>query len=261
MKNIIVCVKVVPKSDNIIFDPVNKRLDRTKAENQINAADKSAIETALRIRERVGGKITLLSMGPPFFEPFLKLGIAMGVDEAILLSDRNFGGADTFPTALVLATAIKKIGNVDLVLTGEESSDAGLGQVPSQIAEFLDFPQVLFASTTDISGGKLIARRSIKGGYEILESDLPAVVSVVLGAYQPRFPDFKKKKWADNNYKVKVWNGEDLQLSESVTGIKGSFTTVKRLVEIPQSSRKKIIIDGTPEEKSSKLVEILRKAK
>lgn len=260
MRNIVVCLKVVPKSENIIFDPVTKRLDRSKADNQINEVDKNALEQALRLKEKNGGKVILVSMGPSFFDQYLKLGIAMGADNAILLSDRAFGGADTFPTALVLSTAIKKIGNYDLILTGEESSDAGLGQLPSQIAEFLDLPQILFTSSVDVVDGNIRAKRTIKGGYELVESSTPVVISVEMGANQPRFPDFRKKKWAEKEFNLTVWGSKDLGLSEESTGLKGSFTLVRGLVDMTPSARKKIFIEGTVTEKTSKLVELLRKA-
>jgi len=258
VKNIIVCIKVVPKSEAVFFDPVTKRLDRTKAENQINDADKNALETALRIREKYGGKVIVLSMGPPFFEQFLKIAIAMGADDAVLISDRLYGGSDTFPTALILSTAIKKIGDYDLILTGEESSDAGLGQLPAQIAEFLDLPQILFVSSMEMNENKVMARRTIKGGYEIVETEIPAVLSIELGINQPRFPDFRRKRWADKEFQLKIWSNEDLRLDENDVGLKGSYTSVRRLVEIMPASRKKIFIEGTSEEKVEKMMEIIR---
>lgn len=258
MKNVVVCTKVVPKAEFILFDPIKKTLDRSRAENQINEADKNAIETALRIKEKVGARVVLLSMGPPFFDRFLRLGVAMGADEAILLSDRLFAGADSFPTALVLATAIRKIGDVDLVLLGEESSDAGLGQVPGQVAEFLDVPQVLFSSRVEINGDTARIRRTIRGGYEVVETRLPALISIEMGANQPRFPDFKKKKMLEKGSKLTVWSAADLGLGEEVTGLKGSYTTVRGLVEMTPAKRKNIFIEGDNESKSSKLAELLR---
>jgi electron transfer flavoprotein beta subunit len=258
MRNIIVCLKVVPKSENIIFDPVTKRLDRSKAENQINEADKTAIEIALRIREKHGGRVILISMGPPLFENFLKLGIAMGADDAVLLSDRNFGGADTYPTALVLSTAIAQIGDYDLILAGEESSDAALGQLPGQIAEFLDIPQVMFATSVEVDADKLKVQRRIKGGHETVETSLPAMISIEMGAVQPRFPDFKRMKWAISQFHLTVWSSNNLGLREEVTGIKGSFTFVRGLNEITPSKRKKVFIEGDVAEKSRRLAELLR---
>lgn len=257
MRNIIVCVKVVPKTEDVTFDPVTKTLDRTKAENQINEADKNAIEYALVLKEKYDGKVILLSMGPMFFESFLKLGIAMGADDAILLSDRAFAGADSYPTALTLATAIKKIGDYDLILCGEESSDAGLGQVPSQVAEFLDLPQSLFVSSVEMVDGVLRVRRSIKGGYELVEMPMPAVLSIELGINQPRFPDFKRKRWAEREFKVKVWTSKDLNLDEGKVGLRGSFTFVNRFIETTPPERKREFIEGSPEEQAEIIYRIL----
>ncbi|MEM0486328.1 MAG: electron transfer flavoprotein subunit beta/FixA family protein, partial [Thermoplasmata archaeon] len=250
MRNIIVCVKVVPKTEDVTFDPITKTLDRSKAENQINEADKNAIEYALRLKEKYGGNVILLSMGPMFFEPFLKIGIAMGADDAILLSDKAFAGSDTFPTSLTLATAIRKIGNYDIILLGEESSDAGLGQVPSQVAEFLDLPQALYVSNIEINGNEIIAKRSIRGGYEIVKLPMPSVISVELGTNQPRFPDFRRKRWADKEFKVKIWNTKDLELNEELVGLKGSYTFVNKFIEVEPPKRKKNFIEGTPEEQA-----------
>ncbi|HEU12653.1 MAG TPA: electron transfer flavoprotein beta subunit/FixA family protein [Euryarchaeota archaeon] len=258
MRNIIVCVKVVPKTEDVSFDPVTKTLDRSKAENQINEADKNAIEYALVLKEKYGGNVILLSMGPMFFEPFLKIGIAMGADDAILLSDRAFAGADSYPTALTLASAIKKIGDFDLILCGEESSDAGLGQVPSQVAEFLDLPQALFVSSVEIEGNKIKARRSVKGGYEIVELPLPSVISIELGINQPRFPDFKRKRWADKEFKIKVWNMKDLGLNENIVGLRGSYTFVNRFIETEPPKRLRRYIEGSPEEQAEKLYEVIK---
>lgn len=258
MRNIIVCVKVVPKTEDVTFDPITKTLDRSKAENQINEADKNAIEYALVLKEKYGGNVILLSMGPVFFEPFLKLGIAMGADDAVLLSDRAFAGADSYPTAMTLATAIKKIGDYDIILCGEESSDAGLGQVPSQVAEFLNLPQVLFVSNMEIENTTLKARRSIKGGYEIVEIPLPAVISVELGINQPRFPDFKRKKWADREFKLKIWNAKDLNLDENTVGLKGSFTLVNKFIETEPPKRLREFVEGTPEEQAEKIYGLLK---
>ncbi len=259
--NIIVAMKIVPKTEDISFDPVTKTINRAHAENQINEADKNALEYALQIRAKVGGKVTIISMGPQFFEPHLKLGIAMGADDAILLSDRAFAGADSYATALVLAQTIKKIGAYDLVLCGEESSDGGTSQVPAQVAELLDLPQITFVSGFDIVDKTVRAKRTIKGGYETVESTLPALLSIELGVNQPRFPDFKRKRWADKEFKVTVWTAKDLNLKDDETGLNGSYTNVAKLTESVPPARKKEYIEGTVEKQAKKIGEIYKKVK
>ena len=131
----VVCLKVTPKVDQIRFDEVKKAVVREGVENEINDADKNAIEAALLLKDRNGGSVTAMTMGPPSFDPFLKLAIAMGADEAILLSDRTFAGADTYATSRVLAAALAKIKDYDVVLCGEASSDGSTEQVPASVAE------------------------------------------------------------------------------------------------------------------------------
>lgn len=256
----IVCMKIVPRAEEVRFDPVTKSLDRSKAENEINGPDKNALEMALDLKNKHGGDVILLAMGPPFFEGYLRLGIAMGADDAFLLSDRAFAGADTYPTSYTIASAIKKIGQFDLILCGEESADASTGQVPPGIAEWLQIPQITYASQLDIFGEVARAKRSVKGGYEIIETPLPLLASVELGSNSPRFPDFRKKRWADKNFKVKVWTAADLEIDPNRIGAKGSHTIVQELVQLPKPARKMLIIAGTPEQKAAVILEKIKEA-
>lgn len=257
MRNIIVCVKIVPKTEDVTFDPVKKTLNRANADSMINDADKNALENAIRLKERYGGKIILVSMGPPVFESYLKLGIAMGADEAVLLSDRSFAGSDTFATAIALSGAIRKIGGYDLVLLGEESSDGGTGQVPAQVAELLDIPQILFASDLDYVDNTITAKRTIKGGHEIVSADAPVLVSVQTGSNQPRFPDFHKKHELDKDLKIPVWTINDIGIEAKETGQEGSYTIVEKLVESATRGRRKEFIKGTAEQQAKRIIEIM----
>lgn len=250
------CVKIVPKTDDVTFDPVNKTLNRAGAESTINEADKNAIEHAVRLKERYGGRVVLLSMGPPMFDAYLKIGMAMGADDAVLLSDRAFAGSDTLATAMALAGAIRKIGDFDLVLLGEESSDGGTGQVPAQVAELLGVPQILFASDLDVVDNSITAKRSVKGGEEIVKADSPVLVSTQTGSNQPRFPNFRDKRRLDTEYKVPVWTVKDLDITENDTGMNGSYTIVDKLVESESPERLRKFIEGTPEEQSKQIMEI-----
>lgn len=245
---IVVCMKVSPKVEEVKFDPVTKTLDRSKAENEINQPDKNALEMALQLKQKHGGEVTLLSMGPPFFEQHLRIGIAMGADNAILLSDRAFAGADTYPTSYTLAAGIKKIGNFDLVLCGEESSDASTGQVPPGIAEWLGIPQITYVTQLEATGNSVQAKRTIKGGYEVVECTLPLLASVELGCNSPRFPDFRRKKWAEKEFKLTVWSAAELGADATKIGLSGSHTIVQELIELPKPTRKMQRINGSTEE-------------
>ena len=256
----VVCLKVTPKVDQIRFDEAKKAIVREGVENEINDADKNAIETALQLKDKNGGSVTVMTMGPPSFDPFLKLAVAMGADEAVLLSDRAFAGADTYATSRVLAAALKKIKDYDVILCGEASSDGSTEQVPASIAEWLGVPRVTYAVEVAIRDSKLVSKRSIQGGSEIVETGLPALVSVELGCNSPRFPDFRRKRWAENEYKSTVWGIADLGFNPAEVGLQGSLTSVEELRKMASPERKAEAVSGTPHEVAAKLVQIIRSA-
>jgi electron transfer flavoprotein beta subunit len=259
LRNIIVTMKVTPKPEEIRFDPVTKTIDRSRATNEINPADRNALEMALQLKERYGGRVIVVSMGPPFWEPFIRLAVAMGADDAVLVSDKALAGSDTLPTSLTLARAIQKIGDYDIILTGEESSDGGTGQVPPGIAEWLGIPHVTYVTSIEVVGpGRARVKRTIKGGYEILEVDMPFLASVELGCNTPRFPDFRRKRWAEREFKLKTWSIADLGLSPEEVGFKGSATTVDTLIELKPPERLRRRITGAPDEIAGELARIIR---
>jgi electron transfer flavoprotein beta subunit len=198
-------------------------------------------------------------MGPPFFEPYLRVGLAMGADHIYLLSDRAFGGADTLATTYTLAQGIQKMGGADLIFCGEESSDGATGQVPSGLAEWLDIGQITLVSDVDVDVARSVARgrREIRGGYEILEVSLPAVISVKTASNEPRFMDYGLKLGAFDEGRVTVWTKIDLQADEECIGIPGSPTTVSELMQAPTRERKREFLTGTSEEIAQRLAELL----
>jgi electron transfer flavoprotein beta subunit len=256
--NIVVCMKVTPKIEQIKFDEVKKTIVREGVENEINDADKNALEAALKLKESAGGKVTVLSMGPPSFESFLKLAVAMGADDAVLLSDRAFGGADTFATSRVLAAGIERLKPFDLVMCGEASSDGSTEQVPPSIAGWLGIPHVSYVSEIGMSGEKLRARREITDGHEVVEVALPVLASVQLGCNSPRFPDFRRKRWADKEFKLRVLTNQDLAFAPTDVGLEGSRTEVTGLSRMRSPERKREFIQGTEDEIARRLVEIVR---
>ena len=257
--NIVVCVKIVPKPEEVKLDPETSTLDRGAAENIINPSDKNALEFALALKEKHGGRITLLSMGPPLTEELLRVSMAMGADDVVLLTDRAFAGADTYPTSLTLAEGIRKLSNVDLVLCGEESADGGTAQVPPGLAEWLGFALTTYANELSYDEGKdrFIARRSISGGNEVLSIPRPAVISVELGVNSPRFPNFNRMKELTRSFKVTMWSAQEIDLETNVLGLEGSHTTVEDLVEVASADRKRQYIQGSPQEIASKLADII----
>lgn len=257
--NIVVCVKVVPKNDEIKLDPETMGVDRRGVESVINPPDKNAVEAAVRLKEIYGGKITLISMAPPGLDDFFHLMLAMGADDMILLSDRKFALADSYPTVLTLAAGIKKIGDVDLVLAGVESADGATGNVPPGLGEALNFSQATYAEEVDYDAEnkRFIINRATGSGYEIISIPQPAVVSVEMGMNSPRFPNFYRKAELDKNYKMQVWDNSVLKLEDDKIGLPGSFTTVSDLIQAKSRVRKHEKIEGTPEEIAEKLADII----
>jgi electron transfer flavoprotein beta subunit len=256
----VVCLKVTPKIEQLKFDEAKKTMIREGVENEINEADKNALEMSLSLKDKLGGEVVVLSMGPPGFDPYLKLAIAMGADDAILLSDRSFAGADTYSTSLVLATAIKKISNYDLVFCSEASSDGSTEQVPPSIAAWLGVPLISYVGSMSANDGRIRAKRIIRGGYEVVETTLPALVSVELGCNTVRFPDFRRKRWAEKEFKTTVWGINDLGLGPSEVGLEGSLTSVNELRHMRSPQRKKEFIIGEPKQIAARLAEIIRSA-
>jgi len=254
----LVCLKVVPKSEEVSVDRETKTLDRGGARSEINPPDMNALEAALALKDRYGGRVSLLSMGPPFAAPILRVGLAMGADAAYLLSDRAFGGADTLATSLTLAAAIRKIGDVDLILCGEESSDGATAQVPPGIAAWLDIPQATYAMEMEYEPERrhLIVTREIRDGEEVLDMPLPAVASVKVACNEPRFMTADGLAALAGEDGVTVWAATDLDVNLEHIGLAGSPTSVAGLKEAKQASgRRRELVSGTPEEEAHVLYE------
>jgi len=255
---IVVCLKITPKIEQVKFDEQKKTIIREGVENEINDADKNALEAALKLKDSVGGTVVVLSMGPPSFEPFLKLAVAMGADDAVLLSDRAFAGADTYATSRVLVAGVEKLKPYDVVLCGEASSDGSTEQVPPSIAEWLGIAHVSYASELGVVGDKVRARREITDGHEVVEVKPPVLASVQLGCNSPRFPDFRRKRWADKEFKLTTFNIQDLGFAPADVGLEGSRTEVTGLSKMRVPERKREYIQGTEDEVVKRLVQIVK---
>ncbi len=257
--HIVVCMKVVPKPEEVRVDPNTRTLDRAKARSEINPPDMNALEAALHLRDEHGGRVFLISMGPPFAEDYLRLALAMGADHGYLLSDRAFGGADTLATSYTLAQGIRKIGPFDIILCGEESSDGATAQVPPGIAEWLGISQITYAMGLSIAGGRLRGQRELRGGHEVIEVPLPAVASIKVGINEPRFIEFDRWSWAQEEGRVTVWGIHDLDVDPEMIGLPGSPTVVAGLGQAAASSeRRREFIDGSPEEAAQALFQRIK---
>ena len=224
--NIIVCVKQVPDTTEVKIDPVTKTLVRDGVDSILNPFDMYAIEEALRLKEQFGGKVTAISMGPPQAEKALRETISLGADEMILVTDRKFAGADTLATSLTLAKTIEKIGNYDIILFGQQAIDGDTAQVGPEVAGHLGIPQACFIrKIEEIKDGKIIVERLMENGYDRLELELPAAITVVKEINTPRLPSLRGKRKA-RKATLQIMTADDLGLSENEVGLNGSPTQV-----------------------------------
>jgi electron transfer flavoprotein beta subunit len=235
--HVIVCIKSVPDTTEVRFNPETNTLMRDEVESIINPFDMYAIEEGLRIIEAHGGKVTVLTMGPPKAEKELKEAVAMGCDEAILLSAREFAGADTWATAYTLAQAIRKIADYDLVLCGKQAMDGDTGQVGPGIANQLGIPQLTYVSTIrtlDPEASSIEVERLLEEGREVVTTNLPALVTVVKDINQPRYPNFRGIRKA-RRMEIPVWGADELPDAKlSNLGMEGSPTKVVKVYTPPK---------------------------
>jgi electron transfer flavoprotein beta subunit len=256
---VVVCLKVVPRPEEVRVDLQTKTLERGGVRSVINPADLNALETALALRDRQGGRVTVLSMGPVSFVPYLRVALAVGADEAVLLSDRAFAGADTLATSYTLAQGVKSLGGTDLVVCGDESSDGGTSQVPQGLAEWLGFSQATYVDRVELlDGGGVRARRVLEDGAETVELPLPAVVSVLGGANEVRFIDYDRWAMAEAAT-VRIVDAAALGADPASLGLKGSPTVVAGLREVRKPGRRHEILSLEPDAAADRLAEELRR--
>lgn len=251
--NIVVCMKQVPDTTEVRINPETNTLIRDGVESIINPFDAYAIEEGVRICERLGGgKVTVLSMGPPQVEASLREAISVGADDAILLSDRAFAGADTWATSYTLAAALKKIG-ADLIITGKQAIDGDTAQVGPGIAVHLDLPQVCYVSKVrEIDKEKAVVERLLEDGHEVVEVQLPAVMTVVKEINEPRLPSLKGKMKA-KKAEITVWTAADLEADAESLGLTGSPTQVSKIFSPPKRGGGEMVEGETAQEKAAKV--------
>ncbi len=253
---IVVCVKQVPDTTEVKINPETNTLVREGVASIINPFDMYAVEEALRIKEKLGGTVIVLSMGPPQAAESLKEIIAMGADEAVLLSDRAFAGSDTLATSYALAKGIEKVGGVDLVLCGKQAIDGDTAQVGPEIAEKLGVPHVTYVKkVNEINDHKITVERMNEDGFERVQAPLPALLTVVKEINEPRLPSLKGKMRA-KSIQITVWNAEAIGAAPEKIGLNGSPTWVKRIF-IPELKCQGEIFQGSPEEQVKSLVDAI----
>lgn len=233
---IAVCLKQVPDTEaEIKWDIPNGTLKRDGMDSITNPFDEFALEEALLTRENYDGEIVAVSMGPEKAADVLRNALALTVNTVYQLSDPVFAGSDTYATAYVLAQAIKKIGDVDLVFTGKQSTDGNTGVVGAELAAILGFSQLTYVSKVrqiDAAGKKIVVERAIEGGNEVVEAKLPAIVSVIKGINEPRLPNLMGIRKA-TKVEIPKWNAGDLSVDAGKVGAAGSCTKVVEIAVPP----------------------------
>lgn len=255
--NVVVCIKQVPGTAEVKIDPQTNTLIRAGVQGIINPLDTYALEEGVRLKERYGGTVTVITMGPPQAEEALREAISLGADEAILISDRAFAGSDTLATAYVLAKAIEKIGLYDLVICGRQTLDGDTGQVGPELSERLGLPFIAYVSKIEEVGeGRLRLKRMVEDGHETMEIPLPGVITVVKEINVPRLPSLRGMMRA-KSAPIPVWKAEDLVVDIAKVGLDGSPTRVVKIF-FPQRMRRSEMLQGRMEEQVGQLLEKLR---
>ncbi len=264
---IFVCIKQVPGVSEVKIDPKTNTLVREGLLSIINPNDRNALELALTLKEEHKVEIIVLSMGPPQAEEALREALAMGVDKAILLSDRAFAGADTLATSHTLALAIKKILNESdseekyLIICGAQAVDGDTGQVPPELAEELGIPQITHVERVELSKYKIIVERKFRATeIVVIETKLPALISVFIDINKPRYPSMAGIMKAYEKANVIYFDSKALNADISKIGLNGSMTEVKKIF-FPERKVNPIMLEGSTEEIVRKLCQHLKEDK
>jgi len=255
--NIIVCIKQVPDAKDVRLDPVTNTLAREGVESIMNPYDRHALEEAVAIKEQLGGKVTVITMGPPQAEAVLREAIACGADDGVLISDRAFAGADTWATSYTLAMAVKTLGDFDLILCGKQAIDGDTAQVGPGLACRLQVPfATCVQKTRKVTEEFIEIERMMDDGFDVLRLPLPALLTVVKDINEPRVASLKGKMRA-KKAEIKKYSATDIGADPQSIGLAGSPTQVVRVFPPePRGDRK--IFSGSVAEQVDHLVECLK---
>lgn len=255
---IVVCVKQVPNTNEIKINPETGTLIRDGVESILNHDDANALEQALQIKDKEPDTtVTVVTMGPPQAKEMLQECIAMGADEAILLSDRALGGSDTWATSNAIAAGIRKIGDYDLIFAGRQAIDGDTAQVGPQIAEKLGLPQVTYVKEFTKDGDTITVKRALEDGYELLKVKTPCVLTAIKDLNTPRYMSIRgilKGAKAD----IKVWNADDIGVDKTVVGLKASPTNVFRSFTPKPKGQGVFVAGDTAKELAGNLIDALK---
>jgi electron transfer flavoprotein beta subunit len=259
--NILVCIKQVPGTTKVEVDEETGVLKRDGIECKMNPYDLYAIETALQIRQRTGGVITALTMGPPQAESIIREAYMMGVDQGFIISDRVFAGADVLATSYTISQGIKAIGEFDLIICGKQTTDGDTAQVGPAIAELLGIPHVTWVCAIDhVTDKKIVVQQDLSDSVEIAEMFYPCLITVEKDIMQPRLPSYRKKLETLNR-PVKMITYKDLaDQDDNKYGLKGSPTRVEKVFP-PESNTRRVLWEGSTDELADKCFDVLKELK
>jgi len=257
---IVVPIKQVPDMSQVKFEKDKGVVDRSSADAEINPFDLYALEAAVQIKDKLGGIVTAISMGPRRAESALRDALARGADSAVLLEDKAFAGADTLATSYALASAIKKRGEFDLIICGEKTVDGDTGQVGPELAEHLGIPHVAYVSRLEEVGKKLVVVCDMEGESYTVESGFPVLITVTKDINTPRLPTFRDKVNA-RRAKVEIWGAEELSsfADTSKFGVRGSPTRVYKVMIPSEEGRKGKILRNTADETIDEIIDTMLK--
>lgn len=254
---IIVCIKQVPDAKDVRLDPETNTLAREGVESIMNPFDQHALEAGVSLKEKVGGEVTVISMGPPQAEEVLRQAIACGADNGVLVSDRSFAGADTWATSYTLAKAITALGDYDMIICGKQAIDGDTAQVGPGLAMRLGIPYATcIQKIRAAENSAIVMERMMDDGYDVLKSGFPLLISVVKDINQPRVPSLKGKMKA-KKAEIRVLNADDIGADPTCIGLPGSPTQVVKVFP-PEPRGERAILSGTVEEQVEQLVDRLK---
>ena len=255
--NIVVCIKQVPNTNEVKLDPKTGTLIREGVPSIINPDDKAGLEAALRLKDAQGAHVTVLSMGPPQADAALREALAMGADEAVLVTDRAFGGADTWATAHTIAAALKKL-PYDLILTGRQAIDGDTAQVGPQIAENLKIPNISYAEEIKVEGGYVTVKRQFEDRCHIVKAKMPCLITALSELNEPRYMTPGGIFDAYREKEIKIITRKDLDVEDGDIGLKGSPTRVVQTFTKSPKAAGTLVSNLNPQEAAEYMLEKLK---
>lgn len=255
---IVVCIKQVPGTSKVEMDATTGVLKRSGVDSKMNPYDLYALETAVRIKEQLGGSVVAVSMGPPQAQAVIRETYLMGADEGYLISDSKFAGSDVLATSFALSQGIRKIGGFDLIICGKQTTDGDTAQVGPELAELLDIPHVAWVRTiSEIRAEKIVVEEDLTDSFEVVAMKYPCLITVEKGIFQPRLPSYQLKLNTAERQVIMINLKDFDEQDESRYGLKGSPTQVERIFP-PEVNREQLIWEGQPKELVEQIFQALQ---